>query len=244
MPGTETPGDCNNVYECVDCTHDVQRVRTDTLATALDAAPTAAHVVFTQNHRLGEDLDQLWDDLTDASSRLTAGGWWQTVKSEYDIALPVRSVEFTYGHHGWHAHVHAVILFHRKLSTAEHEEIHKALRKRWGQVSAHRGRQAEHVDYTPYRGGSWRMARYLFKEHPRDHRRSPEDSLTVGDILGLAATGDAEAERLYLEFSAAQHDRQATSSRGIDAYVAERAPHVGPRLDPMFYPPARAQIEC
>jgi len=177
-------------------------------------------ITLTLRHSCSSTLDDLFDILAQAWSRLTSGRAWSAIKSagvEY-----LRGYDMTYGDHGWHPHIHAVFLFGPAVSDPSAEA--KRLLDRW--IRAIRGLGGDVLrdgldaqpcadatkaaSYACHMAGVWEAAAGVKK------RSKGLNSRTVFDLAQAAVRGDAEAVRLWSEYARATKGRRAlVCSQGL-----------------------------
>jgi hypothetical protein len=129
--GLET---CGSVWACPVCAEKILSRRQCDIAEAIDAwtatGGRTAMVTLTMRHRQGQRLADLWDALSVAWNRVTAGRGWADLQERYGTPMQrrvtsgrrrgqvvteprigyARVVETTHGVNGWHVHAH-VLLF-------------------------------------------------------------------------------------------------------------------------------------
>lgn len=92
---------------------------------------------FTVRHLASDPLARVWDAVATAWRAVISGKAWLTLKKRAAIAGWVRVVEVTHGLHGWHVHIHVLIISKGDLSAEW-----PALRARWARGAARAGMRA------------------------------------------------------------------------------------------------------
>jgi hypothetical protein len=137
----------------------------------------------------------------------------------------IRALDITWGEaHGWHPHLHAVLLFEQPLSDEERAELLAWIHAKWSKVCADKGfgivhprygvdlqavRSASDVaNYTAKVEGGWGAGLELARG---DLKRSRADKgMTPWEILAeLAETGETRWAHLWLEYEAATKGKRA-----------------------------------
>jgi hypothetical protein len=177
-------------------------------------------LTLTLRHTSACRLSDLFDVLSKAWSRLTSGKDWASLKKsgvEY-----IRGYDITHGQHGWHPHIHAVLLFGPDV--ADPAAAARCLLDRWisivrslggdvlpdgldAQPCADAGRAAV---YACYLAGVWEAAGATMKQAKSARSR------TVFDLAEAAASGDVGAAELWVEYVRATRGRRPlVCSRGL-----------------------------
>jgi len=177
-------------------------------------------LTLTLRHSRESSLESLFDLLGKAWGRLTSGRAWSAIKSagvEY-----LRGYDLTHGAHGWHPHIHAVVLFGSGVADPEVEA--RRLLDRW--IAAIRALggdvlpdgldaqpcadAAKAARYASHMAGLWEVSAGVKKE------AKVSGSRTVMDLAQAAVRGDAEAIRLWSEYAVATQGRRAlVCSQGL-----------------------------
>lgn len=105
---------CGSVWACPRCSVVVGQRRATELRQVLDQwnsqGGTVAMVTLTIRHRRGQRLRTLWDAVSKSWSRLVAGRPWRRFCDLAGVDGHIRVVETTTGQHGWHVHLHVLLL--------------------------------------------------------------------------------------------------------------------------------------
>ena len=149
---------CGSVWACPVCSAKIAAHRQGEISRALAAwlgrdGGRVAMATFTMSHVAGQRLKTLWDALSVAWHAVASGGGWaddrmahgsmylREVKrgkhkgeSVVDWRIPtIRVVEVTYGDHGWHVHIHTLLLLPK---TATAESVHDLGARMFGRWKA------------------------------------------------------------------------------------------------------------
>ena len=237
---------CGSVWACPRCAAVIGQRRAAELREALerweswDSGCAAILLTLTVRHHAGQSLREVWDGLSRAWGRLTSGRPWRRWCEQVGVVGFVRVAEVTYGHAGWHVHLHVVLVAWSSRGawysegTAEHfaEDLFVA----WERVAAGQGVEAvpEVQDVRPVTlADADRIGRYLAKhgdlpewdaadevargsvKRGRAGNRTPmqvlADALETGDMADLA---------IWWEWEAGSYGRhQQTWSRGLRAHL-------------------------
>ena len=167
-------------------------------------------------------LPELLSALLDAFAATHRGEPFKRFKSRYGIRHFVRSLEVTYGLHGWHPHIHQIILLLAALSDDELEAFREWLGTRWITMLEKRSFTATLEHGLDIRVGQMTVSEYVakFGYEPRwsashELARSnskvarTESSRTPFALLeDFAIHDDEEAGRLFVEFAKAFRGRR------------------------------------
>ena len=112
---------CGSVWVCQECAARIAAHRAAELEHVLGAyVARGAHVVLltlTMRHWREHPLAELLDARAQAWGKVTQGGTWSKHRRLTDFAGFVQVLEVTESlEHGWHPHVHAVLVFHSRPS--------------------------------------------------------------------------------------------------------------------------------
>jgi len=130
---------CNNCWGCPVCATIIQSRRAAEIDSAIDQwirygperkGPPAARaymLTLTIRHAISHALKETSQLVADAWSEMFAGRRGQELRTLLGMRHFVRALEPTYGEHGWHPHLHCILLTDREL-TREQEQL---IRERW-----------------------------------------------------------------------------------------------------------------
>lgn len=176
---------CGSVWACPVCSARITARRTEDVAGVLDAwkARTGGRVVMvtlTVRHHAGQSLRQVWDGVTVAWRSASNGRTWDGLQRVYGTPMPsrgrvveripvVKVVEVTHGKHGWHVHVHALLLVRGDVTDRAARLIGQTMWERWDAGARRAGLQGgvrEAMDahlVKPSASGSDALAEYFTK---------------------------------------------------------------------------------
>lgn len=105
---------CGSVWACPVCAAKIasqRRLEVEQLADhAVHSGAVVSLLTLTQRHHKGQSLEELWAALSHAWNRVTSTRKWATLKEQLGLIGYVRATEVTHGKHGWHVHVHVLII--------------------------------------------------------------------------------------------------------------------------------------
>lgn len=223
---------CGSVWACPVCSAKIAAHRAAeveaVLARHAQAGGSVVMATFTIQHRKGQGLRALWDALGDAWGKVTSGRGWQTDQDRFGIVGWLRVVEVTYGAHGWHVHIHALLLTSSKV--ADLADLHARLYGRWGAALGRAGFAASRQHGVDVRDvdGAGTLGRYfakaVYEVTGANLKGTRHGNVTPFGLLRLVVEdGDAEALDRWHEWEmTSKGRRQLTWSRGLrDLYALE-----------------------
>ncbi len=172
-------------------------------------------MTLTVAHEYGDDLRTMRELVREANRALFRGESGKRLARAIGMRHRVVALEPTYGEHGWHPHIHALIFHSRKPEPGAVE----MLKERWQAIVtrlAWRARPSleRGADLRPSNRADY-IAKLGLEVTNIQGKRGRKRSLTHWEILAAAIEGDTEARRLWLEFSEAMHGaKQLTWSKG------------------------------
>lgn len=211
---------CASPWACMVCSPAIAETRAASIdARASEHLEAGGHLFFvtaTLRHQHGDDLFQLLETLQESWSqtwRFFCRPWW--------YGGQVRTVEITYGAHGWHPHVHALLFVPlgecHEYALGEFE----SLRFEWERALAAHGAS---TDVRSDRSPGWDvrpvtstgdLASYLTKveggwgvglELTRHDLK--KKGTTPFDLLARAAAGDSTSAKLWSVYERATSGRR------------------------------------
>lgn len=225
---------CGSVWSCPSCSAKIRQARADELeeglARWLDNGHGVEFLTATVPHSLDDDLGPVFDRVAEGwRSGFTAGGWLGGVRRLFGIEGYVRTVEVTYGRHGWHPHVHALLFTRRPLSGRRRAALSALMFSRWARwVSRAGGGECSRAAFRIV-GGARGAGQYLTKlqdggsathrlgmEFTRgDLKTGRAKSCTPFELIEPAQRGEAWALYRWWEWEQATKGRRCvTWSRG------------------------------
>ena len=116
-PGVAGLQSCGSVWACPRCASVVAVRRAEELGGVLERADEAGLVVslqtLTMRHRKGQRLSDLWQALSYAWNKVTAGKQWKRDQERIGLIGWARAAEVTHGANGWHVHLHVAVVSER-----------------------------------------------------------------------------------------------------------------------------------
>lgn len=138
---------CGSIWACPTCSAQVHHRRELLIAEALHRwdryGGKVALVTLTVRHHAGNGLQELFDTVTQAWKAACGVRKWQETQAEFGTEMQVgkwksrrripiiRVIEITWGEHGWHVHVHALLLLPDGVTQADVETIGAGMWQRW-----------------------------------------------------------------------------------------------------------------
>ena len=175
-------------------------------------------VTLTQRHHRGDELAPRLAVMSTALGQVLRGRPWEKRRERLGYVGSIRATEVTWGEaNGWHPHTHALLLFDRRLTAAEIEDLSEWIQGRWAGIVERLGLgtiNGHGVDVRPITSAA-DLGSYLAKvdagwsvglELARSDRKSaaPMELLT-----NLVETGEARWARLWTEYEEATFGKQA-----------------------------------
>ena len=205
---------CGSPHVCPVCSSKIAERRAQEITAGItkwmDRGGGVVMATFTLQHERGDDLRFLVSVLRGASRNLKAGARWKLFGARYGLLGSITACEYTYGRHGWHPHLHSLMLVRGGLKRAELVELEQWLKVRWssgldslgGYASWDHGVKVQiadevAADYVSKAGRNWTLADELTKANTKLGRRG---GLSIPQLLWAAGLGDPEAARLFQQF--------------------------------------------
>lgn len=247
---------CGLAWECPVCRATIQAERAKEVLAAVDwhrARRGEAYLVtLTVRHGLGDDLATMRKGVANAWRKVQAGRAWLEWKARAGVVGTVRALETTHGEHGWHPHLHVLVLG-KRASDHDVESWRAQLSARWQvAVSATLGQ-----DYVPTdrRGCDVRVSRksdYLAKlglevagSSEKRGRRKNRSPLEIAD--DWVSREDWRDGVLWRKYAKGMHGaRMLTWSKGLRAAVGlgvEKSDEELAALEEQYTPVARIARE-
>lgn len=231
---------CGAGWICPVCAAKIGQHRASEIAKVVErqvnASGSVAMVTLTMRHNRRQSLQSLWNGLAKAWKAATNGRQWRTLRVSQGIDGFTRSVEVTHGDHGWHVHIHALLMFSGDVSKDALDAVGDSMFSRWSKKLVDNGFSAPiaksgglDVRRVGDDDGEY-LATYLTKiasgigleigrgdlKVGRSNSAHPKDNRSPWQILkGAVEHGGRDAE-LWEEFERASEGRRAISwSRGL-----------------------------
>lgn len=177
-PGFGNLQSCGSVWACPCCSATINAQRQTDIEAALtawqDGGPRGrrvALVTLTMKHRRGQRLSTLWDALASSWNLVASGAGWAADQKAYGSLLAgaehksgphkgklrpskmripvIRVVEGTHGKHGWHVHIHALLLLPAGTTEADVAALGAGIFDRWSAALTARGLSAQRFYRDP-----------------------------------------------------------------------------------------------
>lgn len=137
---------CGSVWCCPSCAAKIAAHRAEDLATVmrkvLDSGGSASLITFTLRHHQGQGLTELWDAISYAWGKVTSGKQWGADQAVGGMRGWVKAVEVTYGHHGWHPHIHVLVCWKKEISLDTAQRVANSMHGRWERALNRKGFQS------------------------------------------------------------------------------------------------------
>jgi Replication protein len=230
--GLET---CGSIWSCPPCAGRKRALRAAQLREGLSAwiadGMGAELLTLTVGHGMGDRLDEVWTVLAKAWSAVVQSKYMRDLRSEVRFFGYVKATEVTYGEHGWHPHLHVILLFPDQLGKAEQTAFMAEVAEIWGgrvrglghkftsdamdMVQIRSGKDAEAVvDYVLDVTAANEVLR-------SDAKKGRGESVSPWELLELAGTGDERYRAAWSEWEVGSAGRRAvTFSRGAAVLLA------------------------
>jgi hypothetical protein len=191
---------------------------------------------FTEQHKRGDPLDELLEDLIQGVRRLKCGGWWERFEKRYRLAGSIDGLENTFcQENGNHPHKHLMFFSALPKEEIEREELEADLSSHFIAIMAKRGRyvsarygvtlpeildpQADREQAIKAYVSKWGLAAELTKSPVK--KANAEDGIihySPFELLSLAGYGSQWAALAFVEYAKAMKGRkQLVWSRGLRA---------------------------
>lgn len=234
---------CGSVWSCPVCASKIRQRRADDLAAAVTRwvarGGGVEFVTLTIPHQLHQALAETFEVVSQGWRQgIVAGGAWMADRRAWGVEHWVRTVEVTYGAHGWHPHLHVLLFTDRPWTPRQRALRGAALFARWARWVERAGggrcsRAAFRIESGEHPGA---LGRYLAKlqgdgtgdaggpasigmEFTRaDLKRGRAGSLAPMQLIEGCANGGARALYLWWEWEEVTRGRRCmTWSRGAHA---------------------------
>lgn len=198
------------------------------LSKVADTDGSASLITLTMRHRAGMPLAGLWESLRYSWDAATSGKAWKNSKDKLGVRGHIRTVEATHGEHGWHLHIHAVVIFEDETSLEVMEHLGMGMFTRWASALDRKGlssvAEKGGLDVRKVRMSGESLdsiADYISKisfevtsPSTKDGRYGNRAPFAV--LRDALETGLADDVELWWEWEKASHGRkQVTYSRGL-----------------------------
>lgn len=218
---------CGLTWECPVCQMNIKAARADQVGQLVEwhGKDGAFVLSLTVRHGLGSDLRKVRKGLANAWRGVARGRPWDKFKQSIGMVGTVRALEVTHGSHGWHPHLHVLVLAAPGWEAAtmpDGEPVSDWLLDRWrSMVSRYVGAEHEPDDehaigWTPCTDGKYLAKLGLEVSDPgakaaRNGNRTPLE--IARDLVDDRKRSDRALWRIYCR---AMHGaRQLTWTQGL-----------------------------
>lgn len=208
---------CGSVWQCPVCASKISEHRRIELDKVVKAWTGGKYLLtYTASHRKGTKLKPFLQSILDSYRLLKSGRWWDEMTDFYGWIGSVRSLEITYGKHGWHPHIHELVFTTNEMQPVMVGTLETSLKARWKQTVAKNHLYAntengfklqdgwnEVSEYVskfgnePVRAG-WTAAAEIAKQVSKKGRM---EGRTPTQLLADFSEGDIEAGDLWREYA-------------------------------------------
>lgn len=126
---------CGSIWACPHCGAVIRAGRAQEIQHAVEAHQAGGgELLFftgTLRHHHGDDLAVTLDAVLEAWRKLTGNRPWKRWKKDLGISGFIRSIEVTYGEHGWHPHAHVMLFLDEENSPEQLAEFRTWLFEAW-----------------------------------------------------------------------------------------------------------------
>jgi len=208
---------CSSVWACPVCSARISEVRRGELNRLLSWARREGHhvqlITLTLRHAQGEGLAYVLGVLKDAKRRFHQSHTWRQLQACGAVVGHVTATEVTYGEHGWHPHLHMLVV-------SRGGAVLPTLRGVWEAALLGAGGYGNGYAYSLQDASSagdyvtkWGAACELALSGAKGGRVG---SRSVWQLLADAGAGDLEAVARWLEYvEVFKGARQLVWSRGL-----------------------------
>ncbi len=219
---------CGSLWACPVCSAKISARRARELEHLITwnsaRGGTVALLSLTMRHHSGHRLRDLRRGLSAAWRHVTSSRGWKRWKNDLGMDY-VRGIEATHGSHGWHLHIHALLIFPGDVT----EEMHALTAEIWTRWSTGLRRKgfdatiAHGVDVRVGTGALEQLGRYIsklaFETSGGRWKRGKNGSRTPFQILADALDRGRDRDlALWEEWEQASHGmQQLVWSNGLKA---------------------------
>lgn len=206
---------CANVHACPLCRAKIAERRRLEVQAGIDAAKANGWrvVMFTQTvrHGIGDDIRTLIGQICDAQRDFTGTRRAMAWRKAIGVQGFIRSLEITYGQHGWHPHFHCIVFL--KDCDLSHEQLEAEGFALWRDCAIKNGLpeplpgpgfQVQGAEQAGAYVTKWGMAEELTKGASKTARGK---GVTPEQLLDLYAQGDKQAGALFCTYVEAMKGR-------------------------------------
>lgn len=126
---------CGSIWACPHCGAVIRAGRAQEIQHVVEAHQAGGgELLFftgTVRHHHGDDLTLTLDAVMQAWRTLTGNRPWKRWKKDLGISGFIRSIEVTYGEHGWHPHAHVMLFLDEENSLEQLAEFRTWLFEAW-----------------------------------------------------------------------------------------------------------------
>ena len=206
---------CGSVHICPVCGSKIGERRSEEIQSGvtrwLDQGNGVLMATFTLQHSLTDNLASVAGALNDAYRRMRNGKTWQRFEKRFRLVGSITAREYTYGDHGWHPHLHALLFYHGVMERKDMQLLAHTLESFWSArvealgrfasaahgVRIQRSKDAAAAEYVAKAGRQWTLADEIAKANRKSGRKG---SRTPVQLLEDAPF-DPQAAALFQEYA-------------------------------------------
>jgi hypothetical protein len=181
-------------------------------------------MTLTLQHKMGDDLSELIAALKSSWRKTKSGAPWVRQVEKMGLEHYVTSIEFTYGQHGWHPHLHVLFFVAPGRSDSDLEVFREWVSMRFGSYLAKSGKYTSPIYGVNVIRGEKSIGDYVSKwgvdyEVAKSNVKSSGSGDTPFQLLERFASGDRVAGSLFVEYAHATKGlNQLVWSRGAKGF--------------------------
>lgn len=219
---------CSSVWMCPVCAAKITERRKTELEGANTEGLSKFMVTFTLQHKHGDALDELIDDLSQGMRSLKSGRWWQVFAHEMQIIGGVMGTEITVSQGaGFHPHKHALYFSRLAQSDIDAEGLREKISLVFEKIMAKRSRYVSPIFGVNVRAGddvqlayvakmgegekinAWSLAAELTKSPVKTGRDA--EHYHPFELIDLYLSGNRYAGKLFRQYAHTMKGRNQLS---------------------------------
>lgn len=224
---------CGSVWHCPVCSSKIAARRQAELQIALlrqiERGGVVGMATATVPHLANQDCSLVLERVQTLYSRLTAGRRSSVWRDSFSVVGTVRALEFTFGIHGWHPHMHTLIFCKFPVAWQSLEESlfsiwSSSARQEFGWNLPRLALRVHGGDFAASYVSKWGLAQEMTAGNASKKGDQDRESCSPFQLLWQAGHGDKRAAVKWIEFATTvskrgenrvQSVRQLVWSRGL-----------------------------
>lgn len=217
---------CGSVWHCPVCAAKISERRKKELEMAFtqhkENKGYISLLTLTFSHQKTDTLKDMLHQFGQATQKFMTGKAFQNIRNELGMIGRIRVLEVTYGHNGFHPHVH-IAIFHN--NEVDQEEMRKKLYNLWEKACSKFNlktsyeygldfQNGDEAEKYMSKHGTWSLEQELSKSHIK---KAKNESLSPFDFLRMYLQNeDVKYLRLFREYATYfKGKRQIQWSQGL-----------------------------